>query len=122
MVEVREATEPESQSWLDGWRDRLLAWFGDFSHEPEWVSKTVETSLTRWSNATPRHVFTLTDGDEPVGQLALAEVTDPPAVRLVDLWVRPELSPKGPRPRGAGLGAAMGATARRSADRDRARR
>jgi GNAT superfamily N-acetyltransferase len=35
-------------------------------------------------------VFTLVDAGAPVGQLALAVITDPPTVRLADLWVRPE--------------------------------
>ncbi|GIH09480.1 hypothetical protein Rhe02_75470 [Rhizocola hellebori] len=95
MIEVREATELESQSWLDGWRDRLQAWYGDFSAEPQWVQRHIEKNLTRWSDAAQRHLFTLCDGGEPVGQLALSQITDPPSVMLNDLWVRPQLRRRG---------------------------
>jgi GNAT superfamily N-acetyltransferase len=95
MIEVRAATEPESQSWLDGWRERLRQWFSDFSPEPDWVQHRVEAYLTRWSNAAQRHVFTLTEGGQPVGQLALSVLTDPPSVMLDDLWVQPQFRRRG---------------------------
>jgi len=89
MVEVREATEPESQSWLDGWRERLPQWFGGFSSEAEWVARNVELKLNAWAGAAQRHVFTLTDAGRDVGQLAVCQISDPPSVMLIDVWVQP---------------------------------
>ncbi len=89
MVEVRAATEPEAQSWLDGWRGRLPQWFGSFSSEREWVAHHVEAKLNAWANAAQRHVFTLTDAGRDVGQLAVCQLSDPPTVMLIDVWVQP---------------------------------
>lgn len=63
MIEVREASPGEAQSWLDGWSE----------HE-----------------ALSRHLFTMVAAGEPVGRLALAEVDDPQAMLLADLWISPQ--------------------------------
>ncbi|HCT81137.1 MAG TPA: hypothetical protein DGG94_12520 [Micromonosporaceae bacterium] len=95
MIEVREASPGEAQSWLDGWRERLQAWYGGCSGETQWVSQKVERRLTRWHEALGRHLFTVVAAGEPVGRLALAEVDDPQAMLLADLWISPQHRQRG---------------------------
>ncbi len=89
MIEVREATGPESGTWQEGWRRRLQAWYGRYDVTPDWTGHHVQRRVAEYRNAAQGSAFAVTSGRETVGILALVLVHDsgPPRAAVADLWI-----------------------------------
>jgi ribosomal protein S18 acetylase RimI-like enzyme len=109
MFEVREATEPEIETWRAGWAARLRERYAARYHHPEAVAQQVEHNLTAQAGHGGT-VYTVVVGGAPAGQLALGGSAPrrPDERRLFDLWLAPEH-------RGRGLARPLVAWARQRA-------
>ncbi|GAA1612449.1 GNAT family N-acetyltransferase [Catellatospora bangladeshensis] len=109
MFEVREATEPETQAWRDGWAARLRERYAARYRDPGAVAQEVERNLTALAGAGGA-VYTVEIGGALAGHLALGGTVArrPGDRRLHDLWLAPQQ-------RGRGLARPLAAWARRRA-------
>jgi GNAT superfamily N-acetyltransferase len=95
MVVVREATDSEAGSWLDGWRKRLHRWYARHDVGDEWVSRQVRRRLSNHLGSP--FVFVLNADGEDVGILAAARIDGAggPTTAITDLWVVAERRRRG---------------------------
>jgi ribosomal protein S18 acetylase RimI-like enzyme len=91
VIEVREATGPESDRWQEDWRRRLEAAFGRLDVLPDWTSRQVWRRVAEYRDAARRSAFAVTAGRQTVGILALVPAPDggPPRAAIADLWIAP---------------------------------
>jgi ribosomal protein S18 acetylase RimI-like enzyme len=91
VIEVREATGPESGRWQEDWRHRLESGFGRHDVSPDWTSRQVERRVADYRDAAHRSEFAVTADGETVGILALvlAPQDGPPQAAIADLWIAP---------------------------------
>jgi ribosomal protein S18 acetylase RimI-like enzyme len=91
VIEVREATGPESDRWKEDWRRRLEAAFGRHDVSPDWTSRQVEHRIAEYRDAARRSAFAVTAGGQAVGILALVLPPEggPPQAAIADLRIAP---------------------------------
>jgi GNAT superfamily N-acetyltransferase len=89
VIEVREATSPESDRWQEDWRRRLEAAFGRVEVPPDWTSRQVQRRVAEYCDAAQRSAFAVTAGRQTVGFLALVPAPEggPPRAAIADLWI-----------------------------------
>jgi GNAT superfamily N-acetyltransferase len=91
VIEVREATGPESGRWQDDWRRRLEAAYGRHDVRPDWTSRQVQRRVTEYRDAARSSAFAVTASRQTVGILALVPGPEgsPARTSIVDLWIAP---------------------------------
>jgi len=92
VIDARPATARETESWLEGWRARLQAWYTPYGPSDLWVDHHIQRRLRSHNNAAQAFVFVVTSDGDPVGILAAAQVENegPLTTVINDLWVAPE--------------------------------
>jgi GNAT superfamily N-acetyltransferase len=91
VIEVREATGPESDRWQEDWRRRVEAAFGRHDVPPDWTSRQVQRRVAEYRDAAHRSAFAVTADRQTVGILALVPAPEggPPQAAVADLWIAP---------------------------------
>jgi GNAT superfamily N-acetyltransferase len=97
VIEVREATGPESAPWRADWRARLQAWYGTGDVPAEWAGQQVDSRLASHAAAARGGTFALTERGTAVGMLALsaAEQGGLTAALVSDVWIGEQYRGKG---------------------------
>ncbi|HEY1484671.1 MAG TPA: GNAT family N-acetyltransferase [Micromonosporaceae bacterium] len=90
MIDVRAANDRETTEWFDGWRQRILTWYGSCRASDAWIAGEVQRRLTIPDGAVwATHVLAV--GDAQVGFMTTRLAPYGPATiaGIVDIWVEP---------------------------------